>query len=971
MMIKRRGSVGQNSWRAGSRFCLVALWFLLSTLSGAFALHAQGLESFIGKNVAQVRIVIEGATAAAGAGEEYRTQLLIREAEPYSVAQVHASLVSLFSSGRASNARVEAELDGNGSVVVTFIITPQARVGDIEFTGVTDLDPEDLRARLTDLERGAKYSEANVKRGAEQIYELYRDRGYYQVNVEPQMTLDPTGTEAKITYKVTPGAVATISSVTLEGQTKIPIETLALGMKSKAGVPFSRAQLNEDIRHLLDLHINAGHLDAKIGPPDVTYDDTNNTIAIRLPVTSGPIFAVRLEGYEIKDKKLREIMPFLREGGVDETSLADAARRLRSFLQEEGFFFAEVAAVSAPDPGAERAEIVFKVDSKQRYRITQIRIEGTQNLTYEDVSSELRSKTETFFPIPIFSRYTRGITSEQSLRRDADLIVSRLRDLGFRRARMASINRAVNPDNDRLAIIFNVEEGPRSHISEITFSGNALTTVEELRGMVKLNPGVPASLTQMKIAGARILQHYFDRGYALSSISTRLIDLGGERVRVVYEIREGPIVFINWVRINEIGSRQRTHSGRVEKFLHFKAGDLLKNDDLTRTEQDLYAIGAFRRILVRSEPLGAEKETGIIKRDVYVDLDEGKSRNITYGGGFQSDEGVRGIFEISDPNIFGRLTTASLRLRASQRDLLGQLSYSDPRPFGFKTPALFAVLLRRERRPAFNSRRATALFQLERRITDRSIMLLRYSYEDVRVTNPEEVTDRRDAPIRLGRIATSYAFDGRDNPFDATAGRYHSVDVSVALTALGGNEQFVRLFTENQFYRRLPYAKGTVFAGNLRLGVARSFTNRPDLSLSDVDRALLPITERFFSGGSTTLRGYDFEQAGPRDANNRPRGGNALVIVNAELRRSVYRALAMVGFYDGGNVFLTASQIKFRDITHTVGVGLRLKTPLGPFRVDFGYLVKDPLTGAALPPDALAGLRLPRRQVHFSFGQAF
>ena len=79
----------------------------------------------------------------------------------------------------------------------------------------------------------------------------------------------------------------------------------------------------------------------------------------------------------------------------------------------------------------------------------------------------------------------------------------------------------------------------------------------------------------------------------------------------------------------------------------------------------------------------------------------------------------------------------------------------------------------------------------------------------------------------------------------------------------------------------------------------------------------------------------------------------------------------MVGFYDGGNVFLTASRIGFREFTHTVGIGLRIKTPLGPLRFDFGYLVSDPLTGAALPPSALVGLRLPRTQFHFSFGQAF
>ena len=198
------------------------------------------------------------------------------------------------------------------------------------------------------------------------------------------------------------------------------------------------------------------------------------------------------------------------------------------------------------------------------------------------------------------------------------------------------------------------------------------------------------------------------------------------------------------------------------------------------------------------------------------------------------------------------------------------------------------------------------------------------------------------------------------------------MDVSVALRALGGTEQFVRFFTENQYYRDLGGTGRTVLATNLRLGAARNFPKASDITdPDDIENELLPITERFFSGGSTTLRGYDFEEAGPRDRNNRPRGGNALLIFNAELRRSVYRQLALVGFYDGGNVFLTASRINLANFSHTIGLGLRIKTPLGPLRVDFGYLVSDPLVGAALPPASLANLRLPRTQVHFSFGQAF
>jgi outer membrane protein assembly factor BamA len=456
-------------------------------------------------------------------------------------------------------------------------------------------------------------------------------------------------------------------------------------------------------------------------------------------------------------------------------------------------------------------------------------------------------------------------------------------------------------------------------------------------------------------------------------MQARPVEMGAERVRVVYEITEGPLIFINRLVINNTGLRTRTRPDRARTFLRFKEGDRLRNDELTRSEQDLYAIGAFRRVVIRSEPLGQEEATGEAQRNVYVDLDEGKSRVLVYGAGYQSDEGARGILEISDPNIFGQLNTVSLRLRGSNRNLLGQLSYANPRPFGLNTPALLSLLLQKQRRPAFDSRRATLVVQTERRLSDQSLLLFRYNYEDVRVTNPASVTDRRDQPVRLSRLSASYAFDGRNNPFDAQTGRYHTADFTFAVRALGGNEQFFRLFTENQVYYGVPHSGGVVLAGDVRLGLARNIGTRPDLppDLSEQERARLPITERFFSGGSTTLRGYDFEQAGPRDANNRPLGGNALVIINAEIRRPLYRQISLIGFYDTGNVFRTINDISFKNFTHTVGAGLRFRTPLGPFRVDLGYLASDPFTGSGLPPAVAQNLRLSRLHVHISFGQAF
>lgn len=971
---------------------LAALLLWLCTAKCA----AQELASYLNKTVAEVRVVVEGVTRQPGT-DDLKNLLRVREGRPYSAVEVWRSLLALFESGRVINARVEAREIKPGALAVTFFITPQARIGEVTFSGLVEVNEDEMRAKLSEMDRGLKFSPANVQRAAEQVYETLRDRGYYQAVVEPKVQYDPTGSIADVSFNVTAGKPATVATINFSGQFKIPEATLRTAVKTHAGARFSRTQLNADVQQLLHLHLAERYLSAQVGPPDISYSDTENTITINLPVRAGPQFTVKVAGAEIGEKRLRQLLPMLREGGVDRAALDDSAERIRSHLQEEGYFFAEVAAPPVPDLNAERAELVFTVTPNQRYRVTEVRITGTEHVKLEDIAPSLSTQTAAYIALPFFSpRYVRGITSEQALRRDADFILTGLRDQGYRRARMASVARAVSENNDALKIIFNVEEGPRSYIAEVLFRGNTLYSADELRELVELRPGEPFSLSRVKTEANKVLQRYYDAGFASASVVVRPAEIDDERVRVIYEINEGPLVYVNRVYISRVGARQRTIGGRVRNYLRFREGDRLRNDDLARSEQDLYAVGAFRRAQVYSRPLSEEGTTGEVSRDVFVDVEEGKSRSVVYGVGYQSDEGVRGIFEISDPNAFGRLTTISLRLRGSPRNLLGQLAYTDPRPFNFNTPLLFSLLAQKQERPAFNSQRGTVLLQVERQLSERSLMLFRYNYEDVRVTNPDNVTDRRDKPVRLSRLSASYAFDGRDNPFDAQYGRYHTADVSVALRALGGNEQFVRFFTENQYYYRVPTAvpggKGTVIAVNLRLGVAQNLGLRRnvDPNTSPLERELLPLTERFFSGGSTTLRGFDFEEAGPRDfklvtetvkqngqdvsvtrAVSRPVGGNALVVVNAEIRRAIYRQISLVGFYDGGNVFSRVSDINFKNFSHTVGAGVRFKTPLGPFRLDLGYLASNPFTGSGLTPAQQSQLKMPRLRIHLSFGQAF
>jgi outer membrane protein assembly factor BamA len=213
-----------------------------------------------------------------------------------------------------------------------------------------------------------------------------------------------------------------------------------------------------------------------------------------------------------------------------------------------------------------------------------------------------------------------------------------------------------------------------------------------------------------------------------------------------------------------------------------------------------------------------------------------------------------------------------------------------------------------------------------------------------------------------------------------------------------------------------------VLAGNATLGLANVFNPRDRDGNGTIDEIdlTLPISERFFAGGATTIRGFAFEEAGPRqviipigpfrDQNKNlvllnpftvPVGGNALAVLNLEARIPLTKSVQAVPFYDGGNVFRRVSDLfhgggstpiptdnSFAAIdaanlrahwTNTVGLGFRLQTPLGgALAVDYGFLLNPPrflvpqvIPGTAIPVGPPLVFQVHRQQLQFRFSQTF
>jgi outer membrane protein assembly complex protein YaeT len=712
-----------------------------------------------------------------------------------------------------------------------------------------------------------------------------------------------------------------------------------------------------------------------------------------------------ITGLKISDKKVRELIPVASQGYS--RSLAGLGERnLTEFLQERGFFLADVHARCEPaDCSGSDLKVLYDIDPGARYDLAELRIEGTHQMGLADVSGDLASQKASplgnvpfLKSLPFIGGYARGLTSNDRLRRDRETIRRFMVDLGFRSATVES-NLAVKPDSDDLVVIFKVNEGPRSTVADVAVRGNSLVASGDLRSVVPVYDEEEFSPTRAKDGTTRLKDFYSQRGYLDATVALDVIDLPGDRVRLMYDIREGRPAVVSEIVIS--GYTKSSGKG-IRNLLDFKPGDVLTPAKIRRSQRDLYSTNAFREVTLRTETIAGSSDESL--RRVIVNVAEAKPLLLVYGLGYSTEDRVRGLLEISNTNLLNRVTTAAtLRLRASSREQLAQILLTELRPFGSHWATTFSIFYDRNsnlipfvqrklvngdtENVSYGQEQAVAFIQTARRINDQTSIRFSYNYERSHLFNFENIPDtsvtRSEQNTRLGYISAGFSRDSRDSVLNPTKGQLMSADYSLASTAFGGREsynKFLGTFQRTEtFGRRVPGLANSAFFVSARVGLAAQYrpTDRDGNGTINLDETLLPISQRFFAGGATTLRGFRYYQAGPQEVLEptnpnelptlAPIGGDALLVFNFEWRYPIYKRLRLVPFYDWGNVFLRISDISLRGMTNTVGLGLRIDTPLGPIGVDYGFLIDPPAFVTATG----AVLRQPRGAFHIRFGQTF
>ena len=968
-----------GSLRFALRFSRFAPGFLLFAITILPSVKASDVGDFLGRRVTKVDVVIEGAPNSTVT--EMKALLDVAADQDYSPVRIHDSLLRLYRSGLISGARVEGTNDGANGVAVRFIVKPQARIESVVFEGAPIFPAGELRARLNQLDPGERLSVGAVTRGLGDLTAYYSARGYYQSKIAYDVRLDPTSTRAVVVYNITPGEQALVSTyrLTVNG-TKIDLSKVTPTIAE--GKPFSQSLVQEVMDHIKEAYLKQDYLAVRVNV-STTPDANTNSVAVGINVESGPRVEISVTGLKIDDKQRNKVLPFYTQGGVDDFTLEEGRRSLLDYAQRQGYFFAEVTRPTSPDLSSPVVKVTYAVDPGGRYKLGDIDIQGVDAIPSRTLQEQMKSKEST--SIPFFG--SRGVTSDDMLRQDANLISKRLRSLGYRRSQV-DVRRGVSLKGEKLIITFDVDQGPRTYVEEIGMRGNELMTTGELSERISIKPGDPLVESVVTNDTDRLLSSYTNPGYASAEVVYDAVDLGSidgqDRVRLMFNVFEG-----NRVRIRGVTTRGTavTNNDRLARdFYLFKTGDWLRADLLQETERELYETNAFNSVTINSDASG-QTRNGIEERDVTVNLLESKRRDVVYGLGYQTNTsntktipglsflgGVRGLTQLTYSNLLGRLYTGSTQVRVSENELFGQISFQNPRPFGTKLPALISFFARRLGEKDFRTDRYTANFQVEKRFSLDFITYFSYYFERISIFDlpPDfsvEEIQRNAQPIRLSRIGPSFIRDKRDNKFDPTSGTQTLGSFFVAAAALGGNEQFVKLYIEHTRFYSIRRFRDTVFSLSGRLGLASPFGGKDSL----------PISERFFGGGARDLRGFGFEEAGPQitvrkrdidgnvvnDENGNPilvlspLGGNGLLVINNELRFPLWGPIGGAVFSDTGNVFARVRDIKLGTITETVGFGLRLKTPVGPVKFDIGFLVLNKPTGVS------------NSHKHFTIGQTF
>jgi outer membrane protein insertion porin family len=867
--------------------------------------------------------------------------------------------------------RIDIELQARpGGVGVIVHLVRKSVINRIRFEGNHEISDSEL-FRIVRLREGMTLSDELRESAVQHLHERYVAEGFEDAQIAPYTSTRSPG-ETDITFRIHEGDPLRISAVDIQGSVPISQDDLRDAIKIKSGDRYVREQLRTADKAVLRLLRRKQFYEAEVESQWQRGEGKSGHL--RFTIDAGSPVAVSFAGnHRFTNTHLLDLMDLPNRPIVTDGTWRELARRARRAYQEDGYYFARVdVRIEAGPP----KRVQFDVDEGREFHIARVEFEGNTGLSESTLRASMGTRPPSWIP------WGRGVLLDDVLDDDLKRLWYLYRRHGYESAEIADTRTHFDPERGSVVVTVVVNEGLQSIVRVIERTG--IEPVAEHLPEFAVKIGQPVDPDQVEADRRALVGALAQAGYTHAVVeatthtepqgeaeaaTVRFAAVPGDRERV------GTIIVQNNID---------THSSIIFRELPFRSGDVLDPNALLRGQSNIYKLGLFRSATVRPVEGDMEPGSGERSRDVVVSVAEKPPGSLQYGVGYNTRDGFRGFTEVSYNNLQGLARLVSLRgeLNVQPGDLLPNEYLAN---LGFREPRLGDTLWTfRANLIAQRSTRRVDQFSLDRfaliPAIERTIipglqagvdMQLEQAqvfglFEDVVAFNPRDVGRLR--TISVGPFAV---YDGRDDAFVPRRGIFDSLRLRIAPRQLGSDVPFFKLLAEHAQY--VPLSDDLTFVYVGRAGWAVPFQS------GDV----IPIRERFFLGGRTTVRGFGENTIGPKGSStdaegnavqvtdptavaaDDPLGGDLVVNLNAELRFPLAFGFGGVVFADGGGVYLQhcgdhpeQCGVSIHDFRRSAGLGLRYLTPVGPISLEYGFKLDR------RPAESVG-------EVHFSVGTVF
>jgi len=979
---------------------------------------------------------IEFPGVAADESASLLTTTQLKIGEPLSRDGLHDAMQALFATGRFADIQAEAERTATTGVRLRFLTVPNYFVGQVIVAGVSTNPSANQLATATRLQLGELYSRDKLDRALAGIERVLEENGFHQAKVATFEQRDEIQHQINLTFHVHPGARATVGRITLQGDAGASLEEIINDTGNfHSGDPVISSRLTRALQRIHSHYQKQDRLLAQVSLASHDYHPERNAVDYDFHIERGPIVRIDTEGFKITHVRLRKLVPIYEEGAVDDDLLNEGRRNIQNYLQTLGYFDATVGVSQHTVQDGKERQVLYAITPGDRHKLRAVRIGGNRYFSDDLIRARMQCQ-------PAGRLFRHGRYSEALLQEDVQGIQDLYRSNGYRQAEVTSkLLPGYHGDLSQLTIELTIKEGPQTRVAWVRIEGGYMLPSEQVLPYISTEEGQGFNESSLADDRDTILEKYFNNGFSNAAVDVSYAPVPSPdeapRVGVTFSVQEGEQFFVHQVFLDGL---HYTRAGVARREILVQPGAPLSQQDLLESQRRLYGLGLFNQVdTAIQNPEGTEP-----RKNVLVSMQEAKRYTFDYGVGFEFQTGQPSVgtnqplgqtgvsprisFGLTRLDFGGRHQTVTAKSSVSRLQQRGLINFEAPellnRDLDFRVTTLYDntvdVSTFTSERLEGSVRAEQVLFKTE----DRPLTTIAYafSYRRVKASNIQVTGDLiplLSRPTRVGSPNFLYVRNRRDNDLETTHGNFTSIEGGVASSYFGSEADFSRLLIKNSTYytfgRSRRSGQGFVFARSTSVGVENPFGNTvvldPAGSVTD-GRALIPLPERFFSGGGNSHRGFGLNQAGPRDPfTGFPVGGSALFLNNMEFRFPnialpyLLDNIGFTAFHDMGNVFArpqellpslgrwhqpnqqfcfqeaTHAQCNYNYLSHAIGLGVRYQTPIGPLRFDFGYNLNPPAfpSYTNIVTNSVTGLTTgtfgAQRAGHFNFsfsvGQSF